>query len=140
MQQHSPSLGTSNRNQMMKEIKTLKEEIDSEQRQQWKMMKQLMKKTSEKAAADKDAEKEVFRKAAASVVHPFSHISHNGTVYDHRQRTTYRPQNVYTHRENPFYHKKDNMQIYSESMYVLGPMAPEPRKPAPALPPPGGKS
>ena len=58
--QTSPSLGTSNRNQMMKEIKTLKEEIEGEQRQQWKMMKTIMQKTSVKAQAEKAAEKAVF--------------------------------------------------------------------------------
>ena len=137
MQPRASSLATSNRNQMMKEIKSLKEEIDSEQRQQWNMMKTILHKHSEKAKVDQDAEKEVFRRAASSVVHPFSHIAHNDTIYEYRQRSTYRPQNVYTHRDKPFYHKKDNMQIYSESMYVLGPMAPAPRKPAPALPQPG---
>ena len=129
-------MGASNRNQMVNEIKTLREKIADEQHEQWKIMKTVMHKTQKKVVVDKEAEKEVFRRAASSVVHPFSHIAHNDTNYDYRQRSTVRPQNTYSQRENPFYHKKDNMQIYSESMYVLGPMAPQPRKPAPALPPP----
>ena len=83
-QQRASSLGTSNRNQMMKHIQTLKDDIEAEQSKQWQMMKTIMKQTAEKNQKDIEQEREVFKRAASSVVHPFSHIAHKDTVYDYR--------------------------------------------------------
>ena len=111
--------------------------IGEEHDKQFKALKKLSKLQKKVEAVNKEKQRELDRKAYAAVVHPFSHIAHKDTFYDHRHRNfSCRPQNVF--REDlgniPFNHRTDPIKEYSESMYRLGVFAPPRRKAAPELP------